>query len=64
MNKDKYYIISNKALALAIAYTTGEKFYTYDDKFNEGKKIYSFINSDKFKEAYQIINDLKKKLDR
>lgn len=58
----KYYLIRNKALALAIAYTTGEKFYTYDDKFENNKKVYSFKYTDNFKVAFNEICNLKDKL--
>lgn len=56
----KYYIISNKALAITISYIIGEDFYTFDDRFNEYKKVYSFNNTFKFKQALTKINELKK----
>ena len=61
MNKD-YYILNNKALALAISYIIHEDYYTYDDKFNEGRKVYSFKNTEKFKKALDSIIDLRKEL--
>jgi len=59
MNKD-YYILNNKALALAISYIIHEDYYTYDDKFNEGKKVYSFKNTDNFKRVLTIVTNLRK----
>ncbi|MDQ0149231.1 hypothetical protein ACFO6R_06435 [Eubacterium multiforme] len=64
MNDKKFYIIRNKALALAIAYTTGEEFYTYDDKFEAGNKVYSFKYTDRFKVAFDEICNLRDKLNK
>lgn len=58
----KVYIIESKALAIAISYVIGEDFYTYDDRFNKGKKIYSFLKTEKFKKALKIVLDLKEEL--
>ena len=52
---NKYYTIRNKALAIAIAYITNEKFYTDDDG-------YSFIRTKKFNQALNEIQELKNKL--
>ena len=38
----KYCVIRNKALASAIAFITGEKYYTYEDRDDNTKKVYSF----------------------
>lgn len=59
MSKD-YYILNNKALALAISYIINEDYYTYDNKFEEGKKVYSFKNTDNFKKALTILTNLRK----
>ena len=61
MEKD-FYIIKNKSLAIAVSYAIGEDFYTYDDRFNKGKKVYSFKNTEKFKKALDSIIDLRKEL--
>lgn len=60
MNDSKVYIVENKALAFAISYIISEDFYTYDDRYNEGKKIYSFLKTEKFKKAYPILTNLRK----
>lgn len=56
----KTYIVKNKNLALAISYIINEDFYTYEDKYNEGKKIYSFLKTQKFEEVLTIMTNLKK----
>lgn len=50
MNKD-YYIINNQNLANALTYLTGVIPFRYDDKYNKGKKIYSFKITEEFKKA-------------
>lgn len=59
MNKD-YYIIENKGLAIAISYLISEDFYTFNDKFCKDRKLYSFIKTDKFKKALDILPKLRK----
>lgn len=59
MSKE-FYIINSKSLATVINYLTGEKYFTYDDKLNEGKKIYSFRNTEEFKKALTKIKEFKK----
>lgn len=58
--KNKTYIVENKNLALAISYIINENFYTFDDRYNEGKKIYSFLKTEKFEEVLTIMTNLKK----
>jgi hypothetical protein len=60
MNKE-YYAIENKNLAITLSYMLGEDFYTYDDtrKNREGKKLYSFRNTDRFKEIMKLVFDVK-----
>lgn len=60
MVNNKVYIIENKALAIAISYIISEDFYTYDDKYNDGKKIYSFLKTEKFQKALPILTNLRK----
>ena len=57
MNKD-YYIINNKNLAICLSVLLGEDFYTFDDKRTgkEGKKCYSFKNTDKFRKVLTLVN--------
>ena len=59
---NKVYIIESKALAIAISFITDEDFFTYNDRFNDGKKIYSFLKTEKFKKALRTILDLKEEL--
>jgi succinate dehydrogenase/fumarate reductase flavoprotein subunit len=59
MSKE-FYLINSKSLATVINYLTGERYYTYDDKLNEGQKIYSFKNTEKLKQALTKIKELKK----
>jgi hypothetical protein len=60
--EQEYYILKNKSLAVAISYAIGEDYYTYDDRFNEGKKVYSFKNTENFKKALHSITELRKEL--
>ena len=55
-----YYILNNKALALAISYIINEDYFTYDNKYEKGKKVYSFKNTDKFQKALTIMTNLRK----
>lgn len=62
MDKEKeFYIIRNKNLAITISYLLNENFYTFDDTRvgMEGKKIYSFKNSNKLKNILNMIFDIK-----
>lgn len=60
MSKEgKYYVLKNKNLAITISYILGEDFYKFDDRFKQGKKVYSFKNTKEFKEVLTKINELK-----
>lgn len=61
MNKE-FYVLNNKALAMGISYAINEDYYTYDDRFKEGGKVYSFRNTDKFRKALYMLMDLRKEL--
>lgn len=54
MNNSEYKVVSSKNLAITISYLTSEDFFTYNDKFEQGKKCYSFKNTDKFKKALEL----------
>lgn len=56
----KVFIIENKYLANAINYLIGERYYKYTNK--EGKTVYSFNNTEKFKIAYKKIKELKQNI--
>ncbi|NSB12101.1 hypothetical protein [Clostridium beijerinckii] len=58
MRKD-YYIINNKNLAITISTLLNEDFYTFDDnrEGREGKKCYSFKNTDRFREILSLVNN-------
>lgn len=47
----EYYIIHNKNIAIAISNLINEHFLTFDDVRKEGKKVYSFKNTSKFRQA-------------
>lgn len=57
--KREFYIVDNKNLAIAVSYMLGEDFFTFDDKREgrEGKKCYSFKNTDRFREILTLIFD-------
>lgn len=58
-NEVKYYYIRNLHLAQSISYITGQRFYTYDDRFHQGQKCYRFIKTDKFIEVLNLIQEMK-----
>jgi hypothetical protein len=61
MDKEKeFYILTNKSLAIAVSYAIGKDYYTYDDRYNEGKKVYSFRNTEEFQKALKTILNLRK----
>lgn len=55
----KYYNIEKKYLALSLSYL-GFKFYTFDKE--DGMKIYSFEDTEKFRMALTELTKLKNKL--
>ena len=55
-NKEKYYIVKNKALATTLGYVLNRVYYTYDDPL-KGGKMYSFVDDEKFREAFKLIMD-------
>lgn len=62
LKKIKYYTIKNsKKLATSLSYITNQEYKEFDDKFNEGWKCYSFIETDKLLNALEDINILKDK---
>lgn len=56
----KYFIVNSLRLAQAISYC-GFQYYIMDDRVNEGKKIYSFIDSAELREVFKIMIDTRKK---
>lgn len=61
MDKE-FYVINNKNLAICLSVLLNEDFYTFNDrrKGYEGKKCYSFKNTDKFKEILTMVNNTRK----
>jgi hypothetical protein len=55
----KYFILHSKSIAQALNFL-GFEFYVFSDRFSDGK-IYSFENTDKFKEAYKELCELRNK---
>lgn len=58
----EYCVIRNKALACAIAFATNEKYFTYEDKYDKTKKVYSFKRTNRFNYAMNKWNELKNEL--
>jgi len=58
MNKN-FYVINNKNLAICLSVLLSEDFYTFDDKRegHEGKKCYSFKNTNRFREILTLVNN-------
>lgn len=59
--KGEYYFCKNKNLAITLSYITKENFYVFDDKYVKGEKIYSFRNTEKLSEAFDLIETLRNK---
>ncbi|UYZ34177.1 hypothetical protein OD350_18200 [Clostridium beijerinckii] len=55
----EFYIINNKNLAITISTLLNEDFLTFDDKRKgkEGKKCYSFKNTEKFRKILTLVNN-------
>ena len=60
----EYYIIRNKALASAIAFVTKEPYFTYEDRYDNTRKVYSFKRTEKFNYAMGQIDKLVKEISK
>lgn len=63
MENKKYYIVRDINFARVIKWFCGQDYMVFDDKCNDGRKIYSFENTDKLKQALTLANDAKRKMD-
>jgi len=61
--KLKFHVIKSKKLAIAINYIIEEDYYELDDKFNEGWKYYSFVETERFIKTLNSINKLKEDIE-
>jgi len=59
--KYKFKIVNSRKLAITISYFTGQDFYELDDKYNEGKKCYSFVITEKLENVLRDVEELKEK---
>lgn len=60
MNNKKYYVINDKNLACAVRWITGLRFYVFDNE--NGDKVYSFENTERFYRALTFLNENRNKL--
>ncbi|AMN35502.1 hypothetical protein N2W42_001349 [Clostridium perfringens] len=58
--KSRYYKIDNKNMAIALSFLLNREFYTFDDKFREGKEIYSFVDDAKFREVLTLACNIRR----
>mgnify|MGYP000214094456 CR=1 FL=1 len=58
-NNKKYFVTRYKNFAITLSFLLGEDFMRFDDKREEGKKIYSFKNSDKLQNMVSKIDESK-----
>lgn len=58
-NDKKYFVTRYKNFAITLSFLLNEDFMRFDDKREEGKKIYSFKNSDKLQNMVSKIDELK-----
>jgi YHS domain-containing protein len=61
IEKPKFHIIKSKRLAISLSYIIEQEYYELDDKYNEGWKYYSFIETEKLLNALEDIKLLKEK---
>lgn len=61
-NKSNYYAIRNKALANALHWLTGQRFYIMDSQEDVNIKVYTFERTDKLMEALSQLSTMKKEL--
>lgn len=59
MDNKKYYVIKNKNLAITVSYLLNKSFFTFDDRFNLGKKVYSFEDTQQFRDILTLIKSLR-----
>lgn len=57
---NKYYVMKNKNMAIAISYILGRDFYVYDDRNNKNIKCYSFLDDEKFREVLTLVSKKRK----
>ena len=57
-NESKYTMVKTKDLANAIRYVSGIPYFTFKDKVHPDRDIYSFPNTEKFRDVFRIINNL------
>ncbi|WP_244835235.1 hypothetical protein [Clostridium sp. BJN0001] len=55
----KYYFITNKYLADTMSYLLQERYYKLDNKDYKDRKIYSFVNTAKFREVLTLVQKIK-----
>lgn len=59
--ESKYYVMKNKNFAITVSYLLNRPFYTFDDRFEEGKKVYSFLDDEKFREILTLTSNTRSK---
>lgn len=62
MENKKYYVVRDINFARVLKWICGQDYMVFDDKFNEGKKVYSFENTEKFQQALAIAQGIKNKV--
>lgn len=60
--KSKLFYVYSKSMAVAVGFVTGEKFYAMNGY--DGKVVYTFIDSEKIREAVEALTKLKKQLSK
>lgn len=58
-NERKYYTMNNKYQAMAISYILGRKIFVVNDKFDENKVLYSFLDDEKFREVLTKVTKIR-----
>lgn len=61
-NNNKYYLISNKSFANTIRFLTGMSYREFNNQNHEGKKIFSFKNTEELQNALAKIMELRNEL--
>lgn len=61
-NKNKSYIVNSKQLAQTIRFLTGMSYREFNNLNHEGKKVFSFENTEELQNALAEIMELRNKL--
>lgn len=59
-NKDEYVAVHSKRMAVTIEFLSGLTYYIHDNTYEEGKKIYTFKNTNELQKVLAYIDNGRK----